>query len=613
MSKPPGRRPPYRRGVFWMGLSIPALIVLYAGLMFFTLPRDIGQEAGLKQFFAWAQADQVESAVLLSQDRRVLFVREGGDYWTALPPTEQYMSQFVQVSLNRDIPLEIDQQVIKSLIQPATYLVPALIIVCAFVLIFLLLRAGAANPFLRAAARRGAQERPVTFADVAGADEAVAEIREVRDYLLAPDRLAAIGAEAPRGILLAGPPGTGKTLLARAVAGEAGVPFFSISGTDFVEMYVGVGAARVRDLFRQVRERAPAILFIDELDALGRSRVAGATAGADERDQTLNQLLVELDGFSTAPGVVMIGATNRPDVLDPALLRRGRFDRQIVVDRPDRGGRLAILRVHARNKRLAPDVDLARLAAQTTGFTGADLAGVLNDAALLAARRGKLAITELELEEAVDRALTGSEGRARLLSPEEKRAVAYHEAGHTIVAFACPAAGPVSRVSIVSRGRNLGFTRITPDEEKLVVRRDELDQRLAVTMGGRAAERLVLGQATSGAKDDLRRATALARRMVCELGMSDALGQVALGRPAGGTFLDDGLEPDYSGEVAALIDREIRRIVEEAFVRATDILKAQRLALDELARLLTERETLREADLAPFVDPSRALPPVLSS
>jgi cell division protease FtsH len=602
LSNRPAKRPFYKKAVFWVGMCIPLLLAVYATLMYLTLPRSAGEETSLGRFLELSDSGEIERAVLLNTDSRVLFVADGKEYWTSLPSSEEYQSLFLENALALGTPLDIDQQELKALLAPATYVLPALIIVSAFLMFFLLMRGGAgASPFLKAAARKGAADRSVTFADVAGLDEAINEVREVRDYLMAPERFQQLGAEAPRGILLVGPPGTGKTLLARAVAGEAGVPFFSMSGTDFVEMYVGVGAARVRDLFRQVRERAPAILFIDELDAVGRSRVAGAAAGQDERDQTLNQLLVELDGFERDTGVVLVGATNRPDVLDPALLRRGRFDRQVVVDRPDRSGRLDILKVHARGKPLDPSVDLTRLAAQTPGFTGADLASVLNEAALLTARLGGRTLKQPELERAVERIMTGSEGRTHVLSLDEKRTLAYHEAGHAIVGWTTPAAGPVTKISIVSRGRVGGFTQMTPEEERLVVSRDEMKDRLAVLMGGLAAEELALGQPSNGGGSDLRRATTLARRMVCELGMSEALGRRTLGVPMAGPFLDDGrLDPDYSAEVAAKIDAEIARLGDEAFSRASAVLSDNHSILDELAALLVERETLREDDLARF-------------
>ena len=600
MSNRPSRRPFYKKGVFWVGLCIPTLLLGYATLTYLTLPRSTGEKVSLASFLERSGSGKIDRAVLLSQDRRVLFVQDGKPFWTSLPSSDEYESRFIDNAVAQGTPLDIDQQEFKALLTPASYILPALIIVSAFFLFVLLMRGGGANPFLKAAARRGAADKAITFADVAGADDAVGEVREVRDYLLAPGRFQELGAEAPRGILLVGPPGTGKTLLARAVAGEAGVPFFSMSGTDFVEMYVGVGAARVRDLFRQVRERAPAILFIDELDAVGRSRVGGAAAGHDERDQTLNQLLVELDGFDRDTGVVLIGATNRPDVLDSALLRRGRFDRQVIVDRPDRSGRLAILKVHARGKPLDPGIDLGRLAAQTPGFTGADLASVVNEAALLTARSGGRAIGQTELEQAVERIMLGSEGRTRVLSAVEKRTLAYHEAGHAIVGWTTPGAGPVTKISIVSRGRLGGYTQMA-DEERFVVGRDELMDRLAVLMGGLAAEELVLGQPSNGAGSDLRRATALARRMVCELGMSEVLGRRTLGVPVAGPYLaDERIDPDYSPEVATKIDAEIARLGDDAFARATAVLTDNRLTLDELASLLAEKETLREDELGRF-------------
>ncbi|MFN2607380.1 MAG: ATP-dependent zinc metalloprotease FtsH [Acidimicrobiales bacterium] len=607
MARRHGRRRFYRRAAFWVALCIPALVALYAGLLWYTVPSSPGQEVPLAQFQALPENSGIQAATLKSEDNRLQYVAAGRHYWVALPTKGDYVNGFLSDILAKGVPVRVDQQKLTQLVLPATYVVPALVIVAAFLLFFLLMRSSASSPFLKAAARRGSSEHPLTFADVAGADEAVAEAREIRDYLRSPERFAAIGAEAPRGILLVGPPGTGKTLLARAVAGEAGVAFFSMSGADFVELYVGVGAARVRDLFRQVRERAPAILFIDELDALGRTRVGSGTAGQDERDQTLNQLLVELDGFDRGTGVVLIGATNRPDVLDPALLRRGRFDRQIVVDRPDRLGRLAILEVHARGKALDPSVDLGRLATDTPGLTGADLAAVLNEAALLASRRSRRTIGDDDLDLALDRVLNGSEARAQVLTPAERRAVAYHEAGHVVVGLAVPGAPPVRRVSIVGRAKALGSTWTAPGDDRTVQGKAELDAQLASVMAGRAADELVLGQPTTGSRDDLRHATDLARRMVCELGMSETLGRRALGRPLDGSFLGGGrFEADYSAEVAAEVDREIGRLVDGGFRRATAVLTANRPVLDELVRLLLARETLRAEDLATFATRLRA-------
>lgn len=599
----PTEKRPYRRAIILLALTIPAVLVAYAAVIYLNLPDKAGEETSLEEFYEANERGELERAVLLVQDNRVVFTRDGEQHWVALPASQEFASSFVLTALDDELPLDIDQQVLKSTVAPLTAILPVVLLAASIVLVFLIIRSGGKSPFLKAAAKRGEQQRSVTFADVAGADEAITEIREVRDYLMDPTKLELIGAEAPHGVLLVGPPGTGKTLLARACAGEAGVPFFSMSGTDFVEMWVGVGAARVRDLFRQVRESAPAILFIDELDAIGRARSGSSgSAGSDERDQTLNQLLVEIDGFSTTSGVVIMGATNRPDILDKALLRQGRFDRQIVVDRPDRAGRLAILRVHAAKKRFEPSVELEQIAAQTTGFTGADLASLTNEAALLAARRGKAAIGLSELEEATDRVLVGNEGQSRRLGPAEKRAVAYHEAGHAMVAFTRPGGSPVSRISIVSRGDALGFTRIQPDEEQRLRGESSLRHDLAIRMGGRAAEALVLGEPTTSAKSDLRRATDLARSMVCQFGMSEALGQVALGRPGASPYLDDGsIIADYSGDVAATIDREIRRLVDEAYNEAYHLLQTHYEIFDSLAQELLAKETLRETELAPFV------------
>ena len=597
MANRPGSRPVWRTAVFWFILAIPAILALYVVLVFSTLADASGQEMSYPAFAKRLEARRIESATLLNVDRRVLFSSEGGQYWVSLP-SDTARERFLDASVDQQLALDIDQQGFKTLILPATqYLVHSLLVGCILILTFLLARSGSG---LKARGSRKPRRPSVTFADMAGNEEAVAEVREVRDYLRHPERLRAIGAEAPRGILLAGPPGTGKTLLARAIAGEAGVPFFSASGTEFVEMYQGVGAARVRELFAQVRRSAPAILFIDELDAAGRTRAAGDTTGREERDQTLNQLLVEMDGFDRFSTVVLIGATNRPDVLDPALLRRGRFDRQVVVDLPDRVGRLAILKIHAKGKRLDSTVNLEELAAQTPGLSGADLASAMNEAALLAARRGTSEIGPSELEEAVDRVIAGNE-RTRVLSAEEKRVVAYHEAGHCVVGWALPGSHPVTKVSIVSRGKNIGLSRAVPDEERFLTTRNELLGRMAVRLGGMAAEELVLGESTSGSKEDLFEVTEIAREMVCELGMSESLGRLSLGRSLGTQFIGGEVhEADYSEQVAAEVDREMRRLADEAFAVATEVLTLNRGVLDSVATALVERETLRAPDLADF-------------
>jgi cell division protease FtsH len=439
----------------------------------------------------------------------------------------------------------------------------------------------------------------VTFADVAGADEAVAELQEIKDFLEAPAKFQAMGAKIPKGVLLFGPPGTGKTLLARAVAGEAGVPFFSISGSDFVEMFVGVGASRVRDLFEQAKASAPAIVFVDEIDAVGRHRGAGLGGGHDEREQTLNQLLVEMDGFDVKTGVILIAATNRPDILDPALLRPGRFDRQIVVDAPDLIGRKAILEVHAKGKPIDDGVDLEILARRTPGFTGADLANLMNGAALLSARTGRKQIGMTEMEEAIDRVIAGPERKTRVISPKEKQRIAVHESGHTLVGHVLPLADPVHKVSIVSRGRALGWTLSLPTEDKYNNSRSELLATMAMLMGGRTAEEIVYNEQTTGASDDIERATTIARRMVTEFGMSDTLGPIRFGQAEHEVFLgrDFGHQANYSEQVATRIDSEIRALVDSAHQEAAAILVAHRATLDLLAERLVEKETLEAEDL----------------
>jgi cell division protease FtsH len=435
---------------------------------------------------------------------------------------------------------------------------------------------------------------------VAGADEAIEELQEIKDFLQAPAKFQAIGAKIPKGVLLYGQPGTGKTLLARAVAGEAGVPFFSISGSDFVEMFVGVGASRVRDLFEQAKANAPAIVFVDEIDAVGRHRGAGLGGGHDEREQTLNQLLVEMDGFDVKGGVILIAATNRPDILDPALLRPGRFDRQIAVDAPDLNGRKRILEVHAKGKPITPDVDLMAVARRTPGFTGADLANVLNEAALLTARTDKKLIDNYALDEAIDRVVAGPQKKTRLMSEREKKITAYHEGGHALVAHALPDTDPVHKVTILPRGRALGYTMVLPDEDKYSTTRNELMDQLAYAMGGRAAEEMVFHDPTTGASNDIEKATKVARAMVTQYGMTERLGAIKLGQDSGEVFLgrDMGHQRDYSEDVAALVDEEVKKLIENAHDEAWDILVDNRDILDRLVLELLEKETLDKAQIA---------------
>ncbi len=484
-----------------------------------------------------------------------------------------------------------------------------------FVLIFLLFfflmqqmqgGGGRVMQFGKSKAKVVSKDAPkVTFADVAGVDEAIEEIREIKEFLENPAKFQAMGAKIPKGVLLYGPPGTGKTLLARAVAGEAGVPFFSISGSDFVEMFVGVGASRVRDLFEQAKANAPAIIFMDEIDAVGRHRGAGLGGGHDEREQTLNQLLVEMDGFDQRTAVILIAATNRPDILDPALLRPGRFDRQIVVDRPDLIGREGILKVHTRGKPLAEEIDLGVLARQTPGFTGADLANLVNEAALLAARFGKHEISMNELEESIERVIAGPERRTRLMSEREKKTVAYHEAGHAIVGHALPQADPVHKISIIPRGRALGFTMQLPTEDKYLIARGELIDRLSVMLGGRVAEEIKIGDVTTGAGDDIQRATATAKEMVTQYGMSELLGPMTLGQKDSQPFLgrDFGHQADYSGQVAFQIDQEVRHLIDEAHDEALEILVENEAVLEAVASKLLEVETVDGKLLAELFSP----------
>jgi cell division protease FtsH len=459
--------------------------------------------------------------------------------------------------------------------------------------------------FGKSKAKRMAVDAPkITFRDVAGVDEAVQELEEIKEFLENPKKFQALGARIPKGVLLYGPPGTGKTLLARAVAGEAGVPFFSISGSDFVEMFVGVGASRVRDLFEQAKQSSPCIIFMDEIDAVGRHRGAGMGGGHDEREQTLNQLLVEMDGFEMKDNIILIAATNRPDILDPALLRPGRFDRQVVVDRPDRKGRKKILEVHTRGKPLGREIDLDALAGQTPGFTGADLANLINEAALLTARSGKREITMTELEEGIMRVIAGPEKKTRVMSEKERLVTAYHEVGHAIVGQLLEHTDPVHKISIISRGQALGYTISLPTEDKFLTTRAELTDTMAMTLGGRAAEEIVFGEITTGASNDLEKVTETAKRMVMRFGMSERLGPRVFGHDRGQPFLgrEFSAEPDYSDEIAREIDDEIRRIVESAHQSARSLLSERRDDLERVSKLLLERETIDAKQFIALLD-----------
>ena len=481
-------------------------------------------------------------------------------------------------------------------------LIPIAIIV--LILFFFLSQMGGGNrlmAFGKAKARSLNKDMPkTTFADVAGADEAVEELEEIKEFLAEPAKFQALGAKIPTGVLLYGPPGTGKTLLARAVAGEAGVPFFSISGSDFVEMFVGVGASRVRDLFEQAKQSAPAIIFVDEIDAVGRQRGAGLGGGHDEREQTLNQLLVEMDGFDVSVGVILIAATNRPDVLDPALLRPGRFDRQIAVERPDLKGREQILQVHAKDKPISKEVNLMDVARRTPGFTGADLANVLNEAALLTAREKKQKIDRLIMDEAIDRVIAGPQKKTRLMSEKEKLITAYHEGGHALVAAALPDSDPVHKITIMPRGRALGYTMVLPEEDKYSNTRNQMLDQLAYMLGGRAAEEMVFHDPTTGASNDIEKATQVAKAMVTQYGMNEKLGAIKYGSIGQDVFLGRDLmhQKDYSEAIAAVIDEEIRTLIDNAHLEAYKILEVNRAVLDQLVVTLLEKETLNKEEVA---------------
>ncbi len=585
-------------------LLLPVLLGVVAVVVVVNLLSDGDERLVLtvNEFLDEVEAGAVATAEIQERDREVVGeLQDGTAYRTTF--VGEFGDELLQLLDDAEPPIEVtvDQQRDPFWASLLVSLLPILLLVG--LMIFLLNSGpggGRVMQFGKSRAKRVRSDQPkVTFGDVAGADEAVEELREVVDFLRDPSRFQALGAKIPRGILLFGPPGTGKTLLARSVAGESGVPFFSISGSDFVEMFVGVGASRVRDLFDQAKQAAPAIVFVDEIDAVGRHRGAGLGGGHDEREQTLNQLLVEMDGFDPNAGVILMAATNRPDILDPALLRPGRFDRQIVIDLPDVRGREAILQVHAKGKPFADDVDLGVVARRTPGFSGADLANLLNEAALLAARHGSASIGADEVEDAIDRVIAGPERRTRVLSPKDKRVVAYHEAGHALVGHALPETDPIHRVSIVSRGRALGWTLALPEEDRVLRSRSQLVDELTMLLGGRTAEEIVFGEVTTGAANDIERATDIARAMVTEYGMSEELGLRRLGRTHGEVFLgkEVGHEPDYSDTVAAEIDSEIRRIIELAHTDAAAVLVRHRPVLDAVAEALMELETLEEGDL----------------
>ncbi len=580
----------------WFPLLIVVVLAFFAHQLI--SPGQQQEEPTYNEFIAQINDDpnSIESVTIQTKDHTVDVKETNGDeYSTGYPEnTEETLVNSLQ---RNEVETKVEGTGGSSILSLLTYVLPFILFFAFWVFLMNQMQGGGSKvmSFGKSRAKRLSVDAPkITFRDVAGADEAVQELHEIKEFLENPKKFQALGARIPKGVLLYGPPGTGKTLLARAVAGEAGVPFFSISGSDFVEMFVGVGASRVRDLFEQAKQNSPCIIFMDEIDAVGRHRGAGMGGGHDEREQTLNQLLVEMDGFEMKDNIILIAATNRPDILDPALLRPGRFDRQIVVDRPDRKGRKQILEVHTRGKPLAKEIDLDALAGQTPGFTGADLANLINESALLTARSNKREITMQELEEGIMRVIAGPEKKSRVMSEKERLVTAYHELGHAIVGHVLPQTDPVHKISIISRGQALGYTISLPTEDKFLTTRAELTDTMAMTLGGRAAEEIIFGEVTTGASNDLEKVTETAKQMVMRYGMSDRLGPRVFGHDRSQPFLgrEFSAEPDYSDEIAREIDDEIRRVVEEAHQTAKDVLTEHRDAMDKISRILLERETI---------------------
>ncbi|HZR53221.1 MAG TPA: ATP-dependent zinc metalloprotease FtsH [Streptosporangiaceae bacterium] len=601
----------------------PVLLIIVAVLLFlfvldFANSGSSYQNADTGKIVHLIETGQVKSAQIIDKNQTIQITTKDGQNLQASWVTGQgvQLQNMLQQQFDKgNLPADYNVTIPKS--NALLDLLPTLFIVLVICLLFFFMvsqmQGGGSRVmnFGKSRAKLITKDTPkTTFADVAGADEAIEELQEIKEFLQNPAKFQAIGAKIPKGVLLYGPPGTGKTLLARAVAGEAGVPFYSISGSDFVEMFVGVGASRVRDLFEQAKANAPAIVFVDEIDAVGRHRGAGLGGGHDEREQTLNQMLVELDGFDTKGGVIVIAATNRPDILDPALLRPGRFDRQIVVAQPDLAGRKGILRVHARGKPIAPDADLDIIARRTPGFTGADLANVINEGALLTARSNGKQITMDALEEAIDRVMAGPERKSVLLSEAERKLIAYHEGGHALVGHAMPHADPVHKVTIIPRGRALGYTQALPTEDKFLTTRAEMLDQLAMLLGGRTAEELIFHEPTTGASNDIEKATQIARGMVTEYGMSEQLGARKFGSADGEPFLGREMSHsrDYSEKIASSIDEEIRRLIESAHDEAWEVLVEYRDVLDALVLRLLDKETVSRKEVLEIFAPVRKRP-----
>ncbi|HEX9533348.1 MAG TPA: ATP-dependent zinc metalloprotease FtsH [bacterium] len=578
--------------------------ILLAVVLYFFLPQlrtpKAREEITYSQFLTSAQAGRIAD-VTIGDEAITGHFKDGQTFRTFAPPND---TSYIETLRSHNTQITVEPKS-KNALWPGllSTMLPFFLLIGLWLLMLRQAQSGSnqALSFGKSRARLHTENRPkITFDDVAGVDEAKEELQEVIEFLKHPKKFQALGAKIPRGVLLVGPPGSGKTLLAKAVAGEAAVPFFSISGSEFVEMFVGVGASRVRDLFEQAKKSAPCLVFIDEIDAVGRQRGAGLGGGHDEREQTLNQLLVEMDGFDPNAGIIVIAATNRPDILDPALLRPGRFDRRIVVDNPDSKGRREILNVHVRGKPLGEGVNIDLLAKHTVGFSGADLANLVNEAALLAARRNKKKITMAEMDEAIERVIAGPQRRSRILGPKEREIAAFHEGGHALLGKLLPNADPPHKVTILPRGMALGYVISAPPEDKYTYTRTELLDRITAMLGGRVAEELVFNEVTTGAQNDFEQATDLTRRMVTEFGMSEKLGPLSLGKRHGPVFLGRDLieTRNYSEEIAYEIDKEVRRITDECYIRAREILMANREKLERVARALLERESLEGEEIS---------------
>jgi len=586
----------YLRNLVVWAIILAVVVYFFLPLYRAKAPRE---EISYSQFLSHAAAGRIKE-VTIGDETITGKLRDDQAFRTFVPPND---TSYLAVLQAKGVTIKVEPKN-RNALWPnlLSTMLPFFLLIGLWLLMLRQAQSGSnqAMSFGKSRARLHTENRPkVTFDDVAGVDEAKEELQEVIEFLKHPKKFQALGAKIPRGVLLVGPPGSGKTLLAKAVAGEAAVPFFSISGSEFVEMFVGVGASRVRDLFEQAKKSAPCLVFIDEIDAVGRQRGAGLGGGHDEREQTLNQLLVEMDGFDPNAGIILIAATNRPDILDPALLRPGRFDRRVVVDNPDSKGRRAILDVHVRGKPLAEDVGLEVLAKHTPGFSGADLANLVNEAALLAARRNKKKITMAEMDEAIERVIAGPQRRSRILGPKEREIAAYHEGGHALLAKLLPHADPPHKVTILPRGMALGYVISAPPEDKYMYTRSELLERITVSLGGRVAEELTFGEVTTGAQNDFEQATDLSRRMVTEFGMSEKLGLLTFGKRHGPVFLGRDLVEtrNYSEEIAYEIDKEVRRIIDECYVRARAILSENREKLERIAKALFERESLEGEEI----------------